>query len=78
MCGLLSEVADQLTPRDRREAGYVEDLLLGVHRADLTTDLAQGVDHGYLEATDAGVVGAEQPDRAGADYQQVNLDGVHE
>src|ERR1035437_6320602 len=77
-CGLLGEVADQLTPRDSRETGDVEDLLLGVHHADLATNLAQGVDHGDLEPTDAGVVGAEQPDRARADYQQVNFDRAHE
>src|ERR1035437_2465207 len=77
-CGLLGEVADQLTPRDRREAGDVEDLLLGVHRADLATDLAQRIDHGHREPTDAGVVGAEQPDRARAHYQQVDSDRAHE
>ena len=76
--GLGGEAADQVAPGDRREAGDVVDLLLGVHRGDLAADLGQRVDHGDGQAADAGVVGAVEPDRPGPDDEDVDLDlGCH-
>ena len=43
--GLRDEALDEVPALDRREAGDVEDLLLGVHRGDLPAELGQRVDH---------------------------------
>ena len=64
----------RMRPLTRREAGDVEDLLLGVHRGDLAAELGQRVDDRDPVAAEAGVVGGEQPGRAGADDQEVGLD----
>ena len=42
--GLLDQPGHQVAALDRREAGDVEDLLLGVHRGDLAAELRQRVD----------------------------------
>ena len=58
-------------PLTRREAGDVEDLLLGVHRGDLAAELGQRVDDRDPEPAEAGVVGGVQPGGAGADDEQI-------
>ena len=71
--GLLDQALDQLTALDRREAGHVEDLLLGVHRGDLAAELGQRVDDGDPHAAEAGVVGGEQTGGTGADDEEVGV-----
>ncbi len=70
--GLLEQLLDQVAPLDGREPGDVEDRLLRVHRGDLAARFLQRVEHRGRQRAHAGVVRAEQPDRSGADDQQVH------
>ena len=70
--GLGDQLLDQVAALDRREAGDVEDRLLGVHRGDLAAGLLERVEHGGREGAHAGVVGAEQADRPGTDDEQID------
>ena len=68
---------DQLLALDRREAGHVEDRLLGVHRRHLAAELGQAVDDGDPQPAEPGVVGGVETGGAGSDDQHVGV-GRHE
>ena len=71
--GLLRQCLDEIGASDRAEASDVVDLLLGVERCDLSADLVERVDHRNRQASEAGVVGAVQPDGAAAEHSHVYL-----
>ena len=75
--GLLDQALDEVAALDRREAGDVEDLLLGVHRGDLPAELGQGVDHRDPQPAEPGVVGGVEAGGAGPDDRQVCLELCH-
>ena len=75
--GLRDQPLHQVAALDAREAGDVEDRLLGVHRRDLAAELGQRVDDGDPQPAEARVVGGVQAGGAGADDQQVGRHVVH-
>src|SRR2546422_498187 len=73
---LLGHALDQVLGEDLREAGDVEDVLLGIESRELAAHLVEIVDQPAGRAAHPRVEGAEQPRRAGPDDRDI-FDVLH-
>src|SRR6188474_3617221 len=64
---LLDGEVDEILPPDLRVAGDVVDVLLGIDRSDLATELTKALDDADARVTVPGVVRGREADRACAD-----------
>ena len=69
---LLDHAVDVLLAADLREAGDVEDVLLGVDGGDLAAELLEALDDAAARLAMAGVVGGGEARGPGADDRDVD------
>ena len=68
---LRDHVAHEVLGQDLREAGHVEDVLLGIEGHELAAERGQGVHDARRGAAHARVEGGEEPGRPPADDRDV-------